>query len=373
MIKRIFFVYGLILLLASSCIEPYDFTIVNNEAVLVVQGQISNVSYNETLNYPSDGRFFQVKLRETQDVTNISDNPVSNAQVTIQDDQNNIWCFTENAGQPGDYILFEENFKADIEKSYKLVIRLESGEQYESSWETVHQSKMNMGEINFQETDRYEYEYKAAEKKISQVFGINIGIDIPKNDDHDKVYFRWDMQPTWVYIAPLALATAPDKVCWAKNELYLKDYETTEVINGDFTKDLAFVETFRNERLFTDFSLLVIQQSLSEDYYYFWKEMKKQSENKGIFEAPPFNLKSNLTCVNDKNKKVIGYFGVVEEQAKRWYFNIKDLSYNVQNTLRPDCEVVYGPDGPAAECTHCQSYTHGRATVVPPKWWPYKY
>lgn len=49
-------------LLAGSCIEPFTFEVKNEEPPLVIESYISDVSYNESLQYPSDGRYFTTKL-----------------------------------------------------------------------------------------------------------------------------------------------------------------------------------------------------------------------------------------------------------------------------------------------------------------------
>ena len=84
----------LFILILSGCIEPYEFRIENKAPTLVVEGFISNVSYNETLQYPSDGRFFTVKLRLTSDVINVSDEVVEHASVTLVSDAGEEWEYS---------------------------------------------------------------------------------------------------------------------------------------------------------------------------------------------------------------------------------------------------------------------------------------
>ena len=56
-----------------SCVlmcKRYEFLIENEQPSLVVEGYISDKSYNETLQYPGDGRCFSVKISYTSDVIN---------------------------------------------------------------------------------------------------------------------------------------------------------------------------------------------------------------------------------------------------------------------------------------------------------------
>ena len=256
---------------------------------------------------------------------------------------------------------------------YKLSIGLSDDRKYESSWEKINLSDSEMGDISYEETEKLEYIVEANEKVINSIKGITLQLNVPEHNTSSPIYYMWDLEPTWVYIAPLARWNQNDKVCWAKNPNYMKSYSLQiSQLNG-YTKDLTFIKAIRNERIFEHLSVLVKQYSLSKDYYFFWEEMKKQSQSKGIFEAPPFNLKTNFTSLTNSDEKVSGYFGVVEEKTKRWYFNIQQLSYFVQNTLREDCLVVYGPGGPAPECLSCLEYSNGNATNISPLWWPYTY
>ncbi len=60
----------LLFLIIFGCVEPYSFVIHNETKTLVVEGYISDKSFNETLLYPSDGRYFTVRLSYSGDVTN---------------------------------------------------------------------------------------------------------------------------------------------------------------------------------------------------------------------------------------------------------------------------------------------------------------
>ena len=55
-----------------GCVEPYEFVIENNEPTLVIEAYLSDKSFKETVDYPSDGRYFSVKLTTTTDVINDS-------------------------------------------------------------------------------------------------------------------------------------------------------------------------------------------------------------------------------------------------------------------------------------------------------------
>ena len=62
-----------------------------------------------------------------------------------------------------------------------------------------------------------------------------------------------------------------------------------------------------------------------------------------LLDQPPFNLRTNIQSLSGE-KKAVGFFGVVKEQATRWHFNKDQLSYNVENAFKEACEIrTYGP------------------------------
>ena len=127
------------------------------------------------------------------------------------------------------------------------------------------------------------------------------------------------------------------------------------------------METVRNHKVYVKYSSLIVQHVLTEEFYFFWKEMQEQNEGGAIFDKPPFNLRTNFHSLSG-DKKVSGYFGVVQEQAKRWYFSIKDLSYYVENTAKTDCTIPFTeytcPNASIARDYFFGIPTNGQATMV---------
>jgi hypothetical protein len=360
-------IFIILLSLTSDCIEPYNFRIKNNNPTLVIEAHISNVSFEDAKNYPSDGRYFSTKLAYTSDVINIHDAPVSDAAVILYDDLDNSWLYDESPTGSGYYYLYDGHFKVDVNRSYKLQIHLSNGSIYESDFEKTNNTfAPEMGAIDFKETTKLTYEIEIGEKVINAKNGIDVGISIPINEQKKTLYYRWDFEPTWIFTAPFGSIARPDYHCWVSSKYYIKDYALLEDNVGGFRKGLFFMETTRNDRIYEEISILITQYSMTEAYYNFWNEMMEQSQKGGLFDAPPYNLSTNFHCVNC-DSKVSGYFGVVEEQATRWYFKKSDLSYQVENTLRADCSVPFQDPGP--ECFSCLAYPFGNSINVKPEWW----
>lgn len=354
-----------ILLSFTLCVDPYEFKIENDEPWLVVEGQISDQSFNECVIVPSDGRFFEVTLRWTSEVKNVRDQIIAGARVTLENDSNTKWNYSEIS--PGKYLLLDPEFKALKSVKYRLQIGLPNGENYQSSWEEMPDiNPEKTGAISIQEIVKPVYKYVAGEKQIIDEVGINLVMDLPQNEHELPTYYKWEFTPIWIYTAPFASSTQPGYTCWITNDLYLNQYRLLKDNIGGYKQELTFIETIRNNRMYEEMSVLISQYSMSEDFFNFWSEMKSQMQNGGLFDAPPFNYKTNFECVNC-NSKVSGYFGVVSERATRWYFDPQNLSYQIVNYNMGDCTVPFQDPGP--ECSDCRAYPKGASSNKKPLWW----
>lgn len=358
-----FFVFVIIL----GCIEPYDFVVRDDESGLVVEAFISDKSFNETLNYPSDGRYFSVKLSLTSDVTNTRPVPVTGARIELKTSNGQVLYYTEDRN--GNYLLLDKEFKALRGVQYQLRIILPDENIYESTWEALPAVvPPPMGEIGFTETEKEVYVLEATRWVLKTKQFATARISVPENTTGERIHYRWTYSPMWVYVAPLARQNDPAATCWATDPIYLNSFSLQSDRTGGYRKDLFDIETVRNVRIYKKFSVLVTQHAMSESYFSFWKEMKERSDQSALLDRPPFNLETNfLSSTGDK--KVSGYFGVTAEQARRWYFDRTELSYHVEDTMLADCLVVYGPDPPAPECFTCTEYSFGDAVTTRPAWW----
>jgi hypothetical protein len=370
-----------IFLVVFSCIEPYTFVVPDNTPSLVVEGYISDKSFNDTRSYPSDGRYFSVRLTYTTDVTNVRPEPVREATVMLISDSNEEWVYQQSAAEPGVYYLYDSAFKALPAVQYKIRIVTED-EDYESSWQSIPDVDVPpIGTVAFRQTESQKYLVEAGKNVLRTVKEIESYISVKPNTSGNPIYYQWRFSPLWVYVAPLSpSATRPGHTCWVTSKDYLKTFALQVDITGGYDRPLFRVPSLHNERLLNDFSVLIQQFAMDENNFFFLKEMYDQNEGNVLVDKPPFNLKSNIESWSGE-KRVVGFFGVVQEQATRWYFNVSELDYAVENTFKKGCETNYGPpvrgDCPeeptpafaACECKYCLSYSRGDATNVKPTWW----
>jgi hypothetical protein len=361
--------YGLVFLLLSyGCVQIYEFNNKNNTPSLVIEGQISDKSYTDCLNYPADGRYFSVKLRWTSPVTNTKDPPAKGATVYLSDQNGNRWNYSESLTNPGEYFLYDRDFRAQQGIQYKLIVSVSDGREYESDWEqTPAFDPGPMGNIDFSEVQSQQYIYRGNEKILTNIRGINVSILLPEDPVDNPIYYKWDFTPTWVYRATLSRPSDPKYRCWISNPYYLSDYMMHKDNTGNYKQDLFYLPIDFNDRIYDRLSVLIRQYYMSENYFNYWQEIQEQGFRKGLFDPPPFNLQTNLHS-NDPSQNVYGYFGVVVEQAKRWNISRTDLSYPVENTWMQDCNPglkVITEFDPCINCFNSSEF----AKNSEPDWW----
>ena len=354
----------------TACIDPYSFDVENVKQPLVITSYISDVSYNETLAYPSDGRYFTTILNYGQNLSRNGSN-ISGAQVQLLSEKGELWQYTEMQNQPGKYILLDNEFKAEERVGYKLKITLPNEDQFESDWEVYQNDHREMGAVSFTEAERYKSEFRKNSNKpeIVTVKGAILNVSMPMLERSEKLFYKWEYESTWIYRAGRLSFYHPLHKCYVKGNSYLSEYTIAEDISGGYNQDLVFIEVENNERFYDRMSILVKQLKISKEYYNFLDELNKQNDKKDLFAAPPYNLKTNFHALNN-DQPVFGYFYVAHEEAKRMYISGNDFTFGLGGNFSSVCNLAIPPYAPDDPCDDCRDYNSGgQSSTTRPWWW----
>ncbi|AWV98760.1 DUF4249 family protein [Arcticibacterium luteifluviistationis] len=354
----------------TSCLEKYDFNVLNLNEGLVVEGSISNISFDASKSFPSNGRYFKVELSKTSDVTNQRDEKVNGAVVKIKTSQGQEFVYTDSGLGDGFYYLNEDLFEANANAEYQLEILLEDGQLIESDWEALPAGENEIGDFEYSEAIRENYVFEAGEKVIGTEKGLKVSLNVPNDNLDANQLVKWSFDPLWTFTAAMVPSDSPIRKCWVSSDQYLKNVVLGKFKKGGFEQELFFMETAGNWRLYDYFSVLVHQEKLSPGYYQFWKDLEAQGDKGGLFDQPPFGLNTNFTNTNGP-WTVNGYFGVVNESTVRWTFNPKELSYVIEDDLYDFCleNGQNDPRLPPGQCYDCRAHTLGTAENTAPFWW----
>lgn len=348
-----------------GCVEEFNFDVPTTEEGVVVEGSISDLSYNDLDALPMDSRYFEVRLTRLSRVKNVRDEKILGAYIELHSSEGEVYDYAEIGD--GIYGLFYDDFKVLPDREYQLRIQLDNEVNIISDWESLPPA-VSKGSIDVEERIKSVYEWTLGEKVISEKNGIDVSVETAAHDYDKPVYYKWDFFTTYIFTAFLAGEFSEFRYCWASTIYYLQDFQVLEDIAGKAKKTLFFLDI--NKSLFNEgFSVLIRQSALSKGYYQFMNDIKIQSEQSELFAKPPYNLNPNL---DSKETNVYGYFGVVREEYYRWYFD-KDQVSNYQGKII-GCNFGDAPGPPPPTCTNCLNYNiNGDVTNIPPEWWSPKY
>lgn len=316
-----------------SCTERFEFTSQSYDQLLVVDGTLSNefkthqikLSYTYPLDSLNSGENVDIDGENTS--TNIY--PVINAEVYVEDLENNRQYFSDE-GYSGIY-LSQNAFSPLVGQSYRLIINLETGESYESSFEelvpavpidSIYDSYV---ELPNDESDENEW-------------GIQFFIDAHDASGRSK-YFRYEWEETWQIRVPFSsryTVNEEEQVVLREEEIGIC-YESGKSngltiatsVNSSDNRLQEIPVNFHFERdpqLQNKYSILVKQFTITEAAYLFYRKLKENNESKGtLADKQTGTIVGNITSITDPNEPVLGYFEVSSVSQRREFFSLGDF------------------------------------------------
>jgi hypothetical protein len=262
-----------------------------------------------------------IEISRSVDLTYPSFDPVSGsfAEVIREDGE----------FKPGYYMANLDDSFLQTGMSFMIHVITPDGEEYESDFDKLRP-------VPAIDSIYYEVESNSFAYGSDPVGGIRFYLDFTY-DDKDYEYIRWDLTETYEYHNSTDLdyyfldldhwlKPVPDTriyyICYITNELFqIHSMSLGSLDFGHYVKKpFSFVPNYEQEqKLHHKYSLLVRQYSLGEEAFYYWNDLKKNSQEQGsLFDSQPALLKSNIRNVNDENEYVLGFFsmaGMVEKRA----------------------------------------------------------
>lgn len=302
--------------LSTSCVEEYWPELDEGvEQFLIVDGKISNFSGPYT-----------VKLSYTSSLADTTFIPSTSATVTIIDDQGNKEILSET--EAGVYKTDPAGIQGIVGRSYKVSIELNDGKIYKSTFEEL--LKPVKVELIEQET---EWQYARNVLETDQE-GFQFYVSSEQSGS-TQTYLSWEIEETIEYHSEYRIffyydGTIESKgesnfygsramrrtdslfYCW-KTQILAERYNySLEHLNIPEVKKqpLHFIP-FSDDRLRFGYNILVKQYTISKAAYTYRKYLKEQNENQGdLFTTQPFQIKGNISNIQDPSEPVLGYFTV---------------------------------------------------------------
>lgn len=321
------FLFPLIYIAISSCVEPYEpAETLNAPDILVIDGYISTADQSATVKITH-----AVSLSE-----NSSPAPEPGASIQIEEFEGIAYPLTES--DAGIYIA--TGLTLDINKKYRLNVRTSGGKSYLSEYIELIETPP-IDSITWRPTSDA------------------VEILVNTHDDTGKAkYYQWKYEETWKYSSNYQSNFVFDQitgeVTWRElsdqNYICFGSSSSTEILLGSTTQQTT--DLIRNHvvaripamtyKFTRGYSILVKQSVLSEEAYNYWLLLEKTTENLGgLFDPLPAQVTGNITCTSDTSEPVLGYFSGGAETVSRLFIKPSELP----NELRyysggdPNCMV----------------------------------
>jgi hypothetical protein len=313
----------LIILILVSCRKPYNPPVISSPiSYPVVEGTINTLGITT------------IKLSRTVSLSSSQKNPaLTGATVVILSSQGSAYPLTE--AQPGQYQSVSLNL--DNSQQYRLSVKVSTGEQYLSDFESVAVSPP-IDSVGYSITGN----------------GVQLYVSTHDPTNNTK-YFRWDFNETWKFhsfyesdYVTNGKAILPRTLQQQVYYCYASDTATNIFLAN--TSHLSQSVIYQNplttiaptsEKVENEYTIQVNQYALSGDAYNFWNNLKENSENLGsIFDPLPSEISGNIHSVNNTAQLILGYVGVCAIQTKRVFIYRQALPNAWQPTYPyPGCAI----------------------------------
>lgn len=324
--------------LLTSCYKIYDPKIDTNEKVLVVNGMMTNKKEAYRINLASARPFNSLE----------KSSPVNNANIYVTDDQGNSFKFKERDN--GDYISDSLQFTGIPGRSYKLHVVTSDGKKYESDSQRLFPE--SYPDSVYTEYDNQEILDESTGLKIN-THGADILIDIRnKADTLSRFRFTSNLVRQYFYIIYPYKKPSVSFYCWqtvdANSNINLTDVEYSlnsasirkhqicflddnlychalyySYKENPYTVVLtAFYHTYEIHH-----SILYLNQyTLNNETYLYYKSLDEQVQSEGkLFDPIAAQLKGNIKCITDPEKKAIGFFEASSVSYSAYIVDFRNL------------------------------------------------
>ncbi len=308
--------------LLAGCVDPYYPEFEDSQESLVVEALIT------------DQPGWQViYLSRSSPVNERVKSPEADAYVSVSDDRGRSVEFLEQ--DPGAYYARMTAGELSAGTTYRLNIVTSDGEVYESEPERFPSPSPSIDRLY------WKFETVGTDDRNESVNGIQFYLDLEAEADRGR-NFRWELVETWEYQAanPIdyyfdgLMHPWPDPfsyhTCWITKKI--DQIYTATSRNAESNTIKGFPLNFVSEesrRLHTRYSLQVLQYSLNDEAYDFWKRIEEQNqESGGIYERQPDYISGNMYNMNDQEEHVLGFFDLCPVSERRIFVDsIAELNY----------------------------------------------
>jgi hypothetical protein len=308
--------------LLSGCVDPYYPEIDDMQESLVVEALITDQPGWQVIYLSRSSPVNEGKIHAETD-----------AYVSVSNDLGTSTEFIER--DPGAYYARMTESELAMGITYRLNVVTSNGEVYESQPEKFPSQSPAIDSVY------WDFETSGTSDRTESVNGIRFYLDLEAEADQGR-NFRWELVETWEYYAanPIdyfydgILHEWPDSfsyhTCWNTGKIDQIYTATTQNAESNTIKGfpLNYVSE-ESSRLQARYSLQVLQYSLNNEAYDYWKRIEEQNqESGGIYERQPDYVGGNMYNMNNQEEYVLGFFNLCPVSETRIFLDsVPELVY----------------------------------------------
>jgi hypothetical protein len=264
-----------------ACEEIIEIDLEEGLTRLVVEGKIER--------NPEDSSGYQrISLSTTDDYfANGMPPRALGAEVTVSDDLDNVYSFTESLAEPGIYET--DSLLAELDRTYTLTIMWD-GDTY-----LAEETLLSVAAIDsiYQEFEEDAHPFGKGSNDREEGYTVKIDFRDPAGVEN---FYMWEL-----YVdGELEIEAEPSNLSLKVQSDEL--YDGQEVIGHQPGK-----------QIFEPRQTILIRQialsPLAYDYYYLLFE---KSSERGMFDTPPATVRGNVRNLDDPDLYPLGFFGASE-------------------------------------------------------------
>lgn len=291
---------GLLGLLSCET-EITDFKTENLSDAVVVYGEMTNLAgpYTVRLNFTSGYSPF--------DPTQFQGQSIAGADVRILEESGSAIVLKEM--QKGMYQT-PASFQGQVGKKYRLKIMTPDGLDIASSWQVLS-APTELKTLNSK--------YVNAEKVEDIYFEMQASLQDTRGADDYYFIKRQDFIQFLTTCPTPPAPPAPVPICY--NKCWQAVQNTQPILVDDAFLDGREIKVPLASIPYDDFTEWFVQMEVyhvDKATHQYWKRQEDQRTlGGGIFDKVPAQIIGNLTCLNNPDRQVLGYFMVAGKTKKR--------------------------------------------------------
>lgn len=291
---------GLLGLLSCET-EITDFKTENLSDAVVVYGEMTNLAgpYTVRLNFTSGYSPF--------DPTQFQGQSIAGADVRILEESGSAIVLKEM--QKGMYQT-PASFQGQVGKKYRLKIMTPDGLDIASSWQVLS-APTELKTLNSK--------YVNAEKVEDIYFEMQASVQDTRGADDYYFIKRQDFIQFLTTCPTPPAPPAPVPICY--NKCWQAVQNTQPILMDDAFLDGREIKVPLASIPYDDFTEWFVQMEVyhvDKATHQYWKRQEDQRTlGGGIFDKVPAQIIGNLTCLNNPDRQVLGYFMVAGKTKKR--------------------------------------------------------